>query len=239
MYCKNCGHQILEGAQFCQNCGASVDTPHNNSNNNKFLFAIIAIILVLAGGYFIINSNSRSKVNEQQKISSVDKKEEEIIQGQVNSLIEWDNVNNCDWVESSQEYSKNGELKVLELIDKNNIILDSKNRILYYPFLFTSHASDSPYSVLVITKVDLKERIATDLALHMVAKPSAKSPISDIKRYLPSARQVGELFIVETDNFVKKGTTKPRFINVDTRLEVSVLKAYKLKTGKILSFDKQ
>ena len=27
MYCKNCGNEIIDGAPFCPNCGANVETP--------------------------------------------------------------------------------------------------------------------------------------------------------------------------------------------------------------------
>ena len=240
MYCKNCGHQIHENAQFCQNCGVAVDTPHNNnSNNNKLIFVIIAIVLVLAGGYFFFTNNSQSEPTEQQEISAVDKKEEEIIQGQVNCLIAMDNVNDSDWIESSKMYSKKGNITSIVSVDKNNIILDSKNQVLYFPVLIEGQGDDKLYGVIIVYKIDLKERVSTELAIHYTIKPSAHVSISEIKENNPEARKIGDKFIVKSDNFVKKGTTKPKFISIGSNQETSILQAYKLKTGKILSFDKQ
>lgn len=53
MFCKKCGKEIMEGASFCEECGAAVKKEINwSEGENKIVIVLIAIAL----GYFGIHN---------------------------------------------------------------------------------------------------------------------------------------------------------------------------------------
>ena len=73
MKCNNCNSEIVNGAEFCGNCGTKIVQPQNNvtttspvptdKKNNKKLFIILGIILAVIVAIvvivIIVNKNSK------------------------------------------------------------------------------------------------------------------------------------------------------------------------------------
>lgn len=79
-YCTHCGHEILDDALFCPNCGYEVKHNTNNSSESSGLNTVIKVFLVIAcvyWGLFIIplfwcipiTCNVFSKLNSNRKVS--------------------------------------------------------------------------------------------------------------------------------------------------------------------------
>lgn len=60
MKCNNCGKEIANDSQFCEYCGAKINTTDDCSSKNpkvKWPQLILGILGVVIGGYFMLRSS--------------------------------------------------------------------------------------------------------------------------------------------------------------------------------------
>lgn len=50
MYCRHCGHELMEGAVYCTNCAAPVnDVPAHRTGKNRVVVGLMALFLGTLG----------------------------------------------------------------------------------------------------------------------------------------------------------------------------------------------
>lgn len=99
MFCKNCGKQIDDNANFCEYCGnstsdnpimfASENNPASNKSKKKIIIisVISALILLIAGlvGFLIYKESQVRRMSEEIRSYSIINTESDIVNTTVNS----------------------------------------------------------------------------------------------------------------------------------------------------------
>ncbi len=125
MYCKKCGKELREGAEYCGNCGAPVQTPPNPKKKNWKWLAILAavgcIVFVLAvfAGSAIAISQEKEEVDENSNIYA----DGDMVYNPQKENLQWDEneeviyYDNLVDVYLMEELSKHEEDEIAKQID--------------------------------------------------------------------------------------------------------------------------
>ena len=125
MYCKKCGKELREGAEYCGNCGAPVQTPPNPKKKNwKWLVILAAagcIVFVLAvfAGSAIAISQEKEEVDE----NSILYEDGNMVYSPQGENIQWDEQENVIYYDNlinvylMAELSEREENEIAKQID--------------------------------------------------------------------------------------------------------------------------
>lgn len=127
MKCGKCGKEVNEGASFCNNCGASLNSYQTNTNENmnkyehytqpnknktpKIIIGIVIIIAIIVGGFLLFGKDILNRGNDT-KIENVNKSADAQIENNNSNSNENSNssapVKSGDYTERS-DYNENSE----------------------------------------------------------------------------------------------------------------------------------
>lgn len=70
MYCNKCGNEIINGSEFCSNCGTRIGKSNSEISRKKIVIGIIIIIAVIGGlGVWSYNNIQNDKKQQQEQIN--------------------------------------------------------------------------------------------------------------------------------------------------------------------------
>ncbi len=189
MYCKNCGKEIIEGAQFCNNCGYKVTdvSPQKDKSNVKGSFGkktpyiILAVIVVIVTLVIYIAKNIGSGSGSEKAVSK--------------SLNVGDTV--CFGKYEQDNNTENGPEDILwDVIatEDNQYMLLSHYVIEYMPY--DSYSKPNWYASQLHTWLNsfFSLDAFSDEERSMLARDISLLSLDDIKRYMePESMDMGRM----------------------------------------------
>lgn len=218
MKCNNCNSEIVNGAEFCGNCGTKIVQPQNNvtppnpvptnKKNNKKLFIILGIILavIIAIVVIVIIVNKNSKFEDPfediDNLTSLDISDSTKEHKEVNSFVK--NI--------EEDYSNGNLSKDDYIMQLAYSIYDTSK--LNYKYKTSSLDFNNP-TELFEKAFSMKEELSNDTLVYIFEKYTLSDVVWDVEEDATvSGTSNNELYDYEVMPLVDKDANLSKLNNV-------------------------